>query len=197
MSDSEDSLVTYTTVSSPYEGRSGDVSPGVDGPPVMPEDPYAYVVATFQALPPPDYVPSPEEPEQAPPSPVYIPYVPELVYLEYIPPEDDVFPDAKRFLAMPIPPPLPLTPLSSPLPQIPSPPLPTSPPILPIQLPAASPPLQLLSSNRRADRPEVTLPPRKILSIVYCPRYEQDRVQLLLSLDRLKVIGQTMDLLIL
>nr|GEU87353.1 reverse transcriptase domain-containing protein [Tanacetum cinerariifolium] len=28
---------------SPYEWRSGDVSPGVDGPSVMPEDPYAYV----------------------------------------------------------------------------------------------------------------------------------------------------------
>nr|GEZ38327.1 hypothetical protein [Tanacetum cinerariifolium] len=69
MSNSEDSTVTYTTVSSPYEGRSGDVSPGVDGPPVMPEDPYAYVVAAFQALPPPNYVPGPEEPEQAPPSP--------------------------------------------------------------------------------------------------------------------------------
>nr|GFA69428.1 hypothetical protein [Tanacetum cinerariifolium] len=69
MSDSEDSTVTYTTVSSPYEGRSGDVSPEVDGPPVMPKDPYAYVVAAFQALPPPDYVPDPEEPEQAPPSP--------------------------------------------------------------------------------------------------------------------------------
>nr|GFC40481.1 hypothetical protein [Tanacetum cinerariifolium] len=40
-----------------------------DGPLVMPEDPYAYVVAAFQALPPPDYVPGPEEPEQAPPSP--------------------------------------------------------------------------------------------------------------------------------
>nr|GEY72707.1 hypothetical protein [Tanacetum cinerariifolium] len=92
MSDSEDSTVTYTTVSSPYEGRSGDVSPGVDGPPVMPEDPYAYVVAAFQALPPPDYVPSLEEPEQAPPSLVYILYVPKPVYPEYIPPEDDVFP---------------------------------------------------------------------------------------------------------
>nr|GFC69418.1 hypothetical protein [Tanacetum cinerariifolium] len=92
MSDSEDSTVTYTTVSSPYEGRLGDVSPGVDGPPVMPEDPYTYVVAAFQALPPPEYVPDPEEPEQAPPSPVYIPYVPEPVYLVYIPPEDDVFP---------------------------------------------------------------------------------------------------------
>nr|GFA69034.1 hypothetical protein [Tanacetum cinerariifolium] len=213
MSDFEDSTVTYTTVSSLYEGRSGDVSPGVDGPPVMPEDPYAYVVAAFQALPPLDYVPGPEEPEQAPPSPVYIPYVPEPVYPEYIPPEDDIFPaeeqplpaaaspttdlpgyipkfdpeedheeqdeddddeeeDAEMFLVMPIPLPSPLTPLSSPLPQIPSPLLPASPPILPIPLPAASPPLQLLSSDRRADRPEVTLPPRKRLNIVHCPGYE-------------------------
>nr|GFA81740.1 hypothetical protein [Tanacetum cinerariifolium] len=212
MSDSEDSTVTYTTVFSPYEGRSRDVSQGVDGPPVMPEDPYAYVVAAFQALPPPNYVPGPEEPEQAPPSPVYIPYVPEPVYPEYIPPEDDDddedpkedptdYPadhdddeeeepsrddadeedeeqdkdnddepqpptlsftkeDAEIFLAMPIPPPSPLTPLSSPLPQIPSPPLP------------ASPPLQLLSSDRRVDRPEVTLPSRKRLNIVHCPGYE-------------------------
>nr|GEY82566.1 hypothetical protein [Tanacetum cinerariifolium] len=44
------------------------------------------------ALPLPDYVPGPEEPEQAPPSPVYIPYVPEPVYPEYIPPKDDVLP---------------------------------------------------------------------------------------------------------
>nr|GFC52540.1 hypothetical protein [Tanacetum cinerariifolium] len=42
-------------------------------------------------LPPPDYVPGLEEPEQAPPLPVYIPYVSKPVYLEYIPPEDDVF----------------------------------------------------------------------------------------------------------
>nr|GFB25436.1 hypothetical protein [Tanacetum cinerariifolium] len=284
MSDSKDSTVTYTTVSSPYEGRSGDVSPGVDRPPVMPEDPYAYVVAAFLALPPPDYVSGPKEPEQAPPSPVYIPYVPEPVYPEYVPPEDDVFlaeeqplptaasltaespgyipefdpnedpeedddedpeedpadypadhddeeeeepsgddadkedeeqdedddddekehpasadsippppalhvtarisfrpqpptlsftkEDAERFLAMPIPPPSPLTLLPSPLPQIPSPPLPALPSILLIPLPAASPPLQLLSSDRRADRPEVTLPPRKRLSIVHCPGYE-------------------------
>nr|GFB50267.1 hypothetical protein [Tanacetum cinerariifolium] len=116
--------------------RSRDVSPGVDGPPIMPEDPYAYVVAAFQALPPPDYE------------------------------------DAERFLAMPIPPPSPLTPLSSLLPQIPSPPLPASPPILLIPLHAASPPLQLLSSNRRAERPEVTLPPQKRLGIVHCPGYE-------------------------
>nr|GFC38425.1 hypothetical protein [Tanacetum cinerariifolium] len=86
------STVTYTTVSSPYEGRSGDVSPGEDGPLVIPEDPYAYVVAAFQALPSPNYVPGLEEPKQAPPSPVYIPYVPKLEYPEYIPLEDEVFP---------------------------------------------------------------------------------------------------------
>nr|GEW12746.1 hypothetical protein [Tanacetum cinerariifolium] len=92
MSDSEDSTVTYTTISSLYVVRSGDVSLGEDGPPVMSKDPYAYVVAVFQALPAPDYVPSPEEPEQSPPSPVYMPYVPEPVYPEYIPVEDEVFP---------------------------------------------------------------------------------------------------------
>nr|GFC74623.1 hypothetical protein [Tanacetum cinerariifolium] len=41
-----------------------------------------------------------------------------------------------------------------------------------IPLPAASPPLQLLSSDHRADRPEVTLPPRKRLSIVHYPGYK-------------------------
>ncbi|GKF28737.1 hypothetical protein Tco_0095079 [Tanacetum coccineum] len=34
----------------------------------------------------------PEEPEQAPPSPIYLPYVPEPVYPEYMPLEDDVLP---------------------------------------------------------------------------------------------------------
>nr|GFB29620.1 hypothetical protein [Tanacetum cinerariifolium]GFB29645.1 hypothetical protein [Tanacetum cinerariifolium] len=80
--------------------------------------------------------------------------------------------DVERFLAMPIPPPTPLTLLSSPLPQIPSPPLPASLPILLIPLLAASPPLQLLSSDRRADRPEVTLQPRKRLSIFHSLGYE-------------------------
>nr|GFA59855.1 reverse transcriptase domain-containing protein [Tanacetum cinerariifolium] len=41
-----------------------------------------------------------------------------------------------------------------------------------IPLPTASSPLQLLSSDRRADRPEVTLPPQKRLSIVHCSGYE-------------------------
>ncbi|GKC91461.1 putative reverse transcriptase domain-containing protein [Tanacetum coccineum] len=73
MSDSEDSTVTYTAVSSPFADLPDIGSPGVDGPPVMPEDPYAYVVAAFQAPPSPDYVSGPEYP----PSPDF---VPELVY---------------------------------------------------------------------------------------------------------------------
>nr|GFA81825.1 hypothetical protein [Tanacetum cinerariifolium] len=208
-----DSTVTYTTVSSPYEGRSRDVSPRVDGPRVMPKDPYTYVVAAFQALPLPDYVPGLEEPEQAPPSPP-LPaaasptaespgYIPESDLNEDLEEDEDEDPeedpadypanhddddeeeehpasadsilppptlcvtarisfrpqpptlsftkeDAERFLAMPIPPPSPLTLLLSPLPQIPSPSLPASPPILPIPLPAASPPLQPIE-GRKAD----------------------------------------------
>ncbi|GKA91099.1 hypothetical protein Tco_0812969, partial [Tanacetum coccineum] len=73
MSDSGDSTVTYTAVSSPFEGLSDIGSSGVDGPPMMPEDPYAYVVAAFQAPPSLDYVPGQEEPEQAPLLPVFIP----------------------------------------------------------------------------------------------------------------------------
>nr|GFD04618.1 hypothetical protein [Tanacetum cinerariifolium] len=46
-----------------------------------------------------------------------------------------------------------------------------TPSITPI-LPIPSPPLQLLFSDRRADRLEVTLPSRKRLSIVHCPVYE-------------------------
>ncbi|GKC51504.1 hypothetical protein Tco_1074249 [Tanacetum coccineum] len=78
MSDSEHSTVTYTSVS---EDDSDIGSPGVDGPPIMPEVP-----------PSPDYVPGPEEPEQAPPSPIYIPFVPEPVYPEFLPVDDEVFP---------------------------------------------------------------------------------------------------------
>nr|GEZ17832.1 hypothetical protein [Tanacetum cinerariifolium] len=89
MSDSEHSSVTYTSVPNPIEEYSDIGSPEVDGPPSSdyvpgPEEPE-------QAPLSPDYVPSPEEPEQAPPLPVYLPYLPELVYPEYMPPEDDVF----------------------------------------------------------------------------------------------------------
>ncbi|GJS16839.1 hypothetical protein Tco_0411311 [Tanacetum coccineum] len=86
-----------------------------------------------------------------------------------LPPKEEV----KRLLALTTPPPSPLTPLSFPLPQIPSPPLPASPPasVLPaLPLPTSSPPLQLLSSDRKADRPEITLPPRKRLGIDLGPR---------------------------
>ncbi|GJU22513.1 putative reverse transcriptase domain-containing protein [Tanacetum coccineum] len=62
MSDSEDSTVTYTAVSSPFEDGSDIGSPGVDGPPIMPEDPYAYIMAAYQVPPSPDYIPGPEEP---------------------------------------------------------------------------------------------------------------------------------------
>ncbi|GJT14205.1 hypothetical protein Tco_0861247 [Tanacetum coccineum] len=364
MSDSEDSTVTYTAVSSPFADLPDIGSPGVDGPPVMPEDPYAYVVAAFQAPPSPDYVPGPEYP----PSPEF---VPEPVYPEFMPPEDEILPaeeqplpaavsptadspgyvpesdpeedpeedddedpeedpadggddgddedessdddededvdiegdeeeeehpapadsiavalpavdqapsaeetepfetdesaatppphpayrvtarisirdetpislppreEVERLLAIPTPPPSPLSPWSSPLPQIPSPPLPPilsplpvspplpvsspppaspirplgyraamirlraeapstshslplpppiilshtrsdapssgTPPLLPIPLPTSSPPLHLLSTDRRADRPEVTLPPQKRLGIALGPRYE-------------------------
>ncbi|GJT63471.1 hypothetical protein Tco_1007004 [Tanacetum coccineum] len=86
MSDSEDSMVTYTEVSSPFEDLSDIGSSGVDGLPMTPEDPYAYVVATFHAPPSPDYVPGHEEPEQAPLSPEF---VLEPVYLEFMPLGDE------------------------------------------------------------------------------------------------------------
>ncbi|GJX37386.1 hypothetical protein Tco_0250689 [Tanacetum coccineum] len=76
MSDSDESGVTYTEVSSPFEDLSDIGSPRADDHeylelPWMPEDPY--VEAALQAPPSPDYVPGPEEPEQAPPSPDYVP----------------------------------------------------------------------------------------------------------------------------
>ncbi|GJU21178.1 hypothetical protein Tco_1154520 [Tanacetum coccineum] len=240
MSDSEHSTVTYTSVSIPVEDDSDIGSPGINGPPMMPEDPYAYIMAAYQVPPSPDYIPGPE----VPPSPDYIPgpeepqspppldFVPEPMYPEYMPQEDEILPaeeqplpatlpphadppgicpdsdleryredededeeeevhpapadsvppiqcmtarisirdepsislppreEVERLLALTTPPPSPLTPLSSPLPHIPSPPFP------------ASPPLQLLSSDHRTDRPEITLPPQKRLGIDLGPRYK-------------------------
>ncbi|GJY78313.1 hypothetical protein Tco_0484114 [Tanacetum coccineum] len=76
MSDSDESGVTYTEVSSPFESLSDIGSPRADDHeylelPWMPEDPY--VEAALQAPPSPDYVPGPDEPKQAPPSPDYVP----------------------------------------------------------------------------------------------------------------------------
>ncbi|GJR45687.1 hypothetical protein Tco_1313790 [Tanacetum coccineum] len=90
MLDSNESWVTYTEISSPFEGLSNIRSPGVVGPeheglPWMLDDPYVQV--SLHALPSPDYIPGPEEP-QSPPLPDFIP---EPVYPEYMPQEDEVF----------------------------------------------------------------------------------------------------------
>ncbi|GJQ96136.1 hypothetical protein Tco_0007275, partial [Tanacetum coccineum] len=168
MSDSEHSTVTYTSVS---EDDSDIGSPGVDGPPIMPEDPYAYIMAAYEVPPSPDYIPGPE----VPPSPDYIPGPEEELEEDDEDPEEDPadYPadrdddddedededeeeeeehpapadsvppvhrmtarisirdepsislppreEVERLLALTTPPPSPLTPLSSPLPQIPSP----------------------------------------------------------------------------
>ncbi|GJU57410.1 putative reverse transcriptase domain-containing protein [Tanacetum coccineum] len=86
MSDSKDSIVTYTQVSSPFKDSSDVGSPGVDEPPVMPEDPYAYIVAAYQAPPSFDYMLGPEEPQSPPP----LDFVPKLMYPEYMPLEDEI-----------------------------------------------------------------------------------------------------------
>ncbi|GKE28207.1 hypothetical protein Tco_1443591, partial [Tanacetum coccineum] len=90
MSDLEHFIVTYTSISSDYKEPSDVGSPGVvvygyDGLPIQP--------------PSPDYVPGLEHPPspdyllclEHPPSHVYVPYVLEPAYLEFMPPEDDVF----------------------------------------------------------------------------------------------------------
>ncbi|GJS50530.1 hypothetical protein Tco_0623892 [Tanacetum coccineum] len=69
MSDSDESGVTHTEISSPFEGLSDIGSPGV-------------------VPPSPDYIPGPEEPPSPPPPD----FVPEPVYPEFIPPEDEILP---------------------------------------------------------------------------------------------------------
>ncbi|GJT43180.1 hypothetical protein Tco_0951895 [Tanacetum coccineum] len=76
MSDSDESVVTYTEVSSPFKDLSDIGSPRADDYEYlelsgMPEDPY--VEAALQAPPSPGYVPGLEEPKQAPPSLDYVP----------------------------------------------------------------------------------------------------------------------------
>ncbi|GJV79136.1 hypothetical protein Tco_1515006 [Tanacetum coccineum] len=77
MSDSEHSTVTYTSVSFPVEDDSDIGSPGVDGPPIMPEDPYApshIMGPAYESPPPMDFVPEPMlYPENMPHSPGYVP----------------------------------------------------------------------------------------------------------------------------
>ncbi|GKE66810.1 hypothetical protein Tco_1520971, partial [Tanacetum coccineum] len=226
MSDSEDSTVTYIAVSSPFTDLPDIGSPGVDGLPVMPEDPYAYVVAAFQAPPSPNYVSGPEYPPSSD-------FVPEPVYPEFMPPEDEVLPAEEQPLpaaASPTTDSPGYVPESNPeddleedddedpeedpadrgdddddedessdddededvdikgdeeeeehlapadsiaiaLPAVDHA-LSGTPSLLPIPLPTSSPPLHLISTDRRADRLEVTLPPQKRLGIALGLRYK-------------------------
>ncbi|GKG08417.1 hypothetical protein Tco_0334249, partial [Tanacetum coccineum] len=71
----DESGVTHTEVSNPFEDLSDIGSPRADDHeylelPGMPEDPY--VEAALQAPPSPDYVSGHEEPEQAPLLPDYV-----------------------------------------------------------------------------------------------------------------------------
>ncbi|GJX71334.1 putative reverse transcriptase domain-containing protein [Tanacetum coccineum] len=91
MSDSDESGVTHTEISSPFEDLSDIGSPGVvglehEGLPWMLDDPYVQVA--LQAPPSPDYIPGPEDPQSPPPPD----FVLEPVYPEYMPLEDEVFP---------------------------------------------------------------------------------------------------------
>ncbi|GKE98729.1 hypothetical protein Tco_0022080 [Tanacetum coccineum] len=96
--------------------------------------------------------------------------------------------EVERLLALPIPPPSPLTPLSSPLPHIPSPPLPPPPsslhlpPPVPTSLPLSLSPLPPLPASlfippvdRREDTSKAELPPHKRLCLTALTlRYEVD-----------------------
>ncbi|GJS59861.1 hypothetical protein Tco_0654645 [Tanacetum coccineum] len=80
--------VTYTQISSPFADLSDIGSTGVDGSPMMLEEPYAYIVATYQAPPSPDYMSGPEEPQSPPP----LDFVPEPMYHKYMPLKDEILP---------------------------------------------------------------------------------------------------------
>ncbi|GJU24020.1 hypothetical protein Tco_1162641 [Tanacetum coccineum] len=96
MSDSDESGVTHTEISSPFEDLSDIGSPGVVGPrheglPWMLDDPYQtldHQELLDQAPPLPDYKPGPKEP-QSPPLPDFDS---KLVCPEYMPQENEVFP---------------------------------------------------------------------------------------------------------
>nr|GEU98288.1 hypothetical protein [Tanacetum cinerariifolium] len=157
MSDSEDSTVTYTEVSNPFEDLSDIGSPRVDGLPMMPQDSYAYVKAALQASPSPDYVPSPEHP----PTPEFV--------LEPTPISLPSETEVARLLSIPTLPPLSLSLLSSPLPLILSP----LPPILSSPLPISFPPLpssptyplgyRAMMIRLRAEAPSTSHPPPPII----------------------------------
>ncbi|GJT70255.1 hypothetical protein Tco_1029541 [Tanacetum coccineum] len=169
MSDSEDSTVTYTEVSSPFEDLSDIGSPGVDGIPMMLEDPYEDDEDPEEdpADYPTDRDDDDDEEEEEPSEdnaddeedkdededededeeeeylvPAYSVPPPacrttaRMSIQDQTPVPFSSMTEVDRFLAISTPPPSPLTSYSSPLPQIPSPPLPVSSP-----LPMSPPPL--------------------------------------------------------
>nr|GEU86321.1 hypothetical protein [Tanacetum cinerariifolium] len=101
MSDSNESGVTYTEVSIPFEDLSDIGSPRADDHehlelPGMLEDPYVEV--SLQDPPSPDYTPGPEEPEQAPPLPDYVPsleHADDEIVAEALPYAEDASPTAQ------------------------------------------------------------------------------------------------------
>nr|GFA15574.1 putative reverse transcriptase domain-containing protein [Tanacetum cinerariifolium] len=164
--------VTYTDISSPFEELSDTGSPRADDHehlmlPEMLEDPYVEPFETDEsaATPPP-------HPAYRTAARISIPApVPMPAWTDS---------EVVRLLAISSPPASPLSPWSSPPPQIPFPPLPLilSPPS-PVLSPAPHPsPIRSLGYRaamirlRDEDRPEVTLPPRKRLDIALGPRYE-------------------------
>ncbi|GJW14899.1 hypothetical protein Tco_0019032 [Tanacetum coccineum] len=175
MSDSEDSTVTYTAVSSPFEDGSDIGSPGVDGPPIMPEDPYAYIMAAYQihqdmfleSDPEEEPEEDDEDHEEDPADYLLIGMMLMMMsYLSgmshpYYSPREEV--DRLSCLN----PPHHLSRLLSLLFSL------THFTIFP-QFPASPPasPIARISSGPKDDRPEITLPPRKRLGIDLGPRYE-------------------------
>nr|GFA08630.1 hypothetical protein [Tanacetum cinerariifolium] len=101
MSDSDESGVTYTDVSSPFEESPDIGSPRADDHehlelPEMLEDPYLEV--SLQAPPSPDYIPGHRDPEQAPPSPDYVPgpeHADDEIVAEDQPYDEDASPNAQ------------------------------------------------------------------------------------------------------
>ncbi|GKE47135.1 hypothetical protein Tco_1478393, partial [Tanacetum coccineum] len=101
MSDSDESGVTHTKVSSLFKDLLDIGSPRADDHeflelPYMLEDPY--FEAALQAPPSLYYVPGPKEPEQAPPSPDYVPgpeYADDEIITEDQPYAEDASPTAQ------------------------------------------------------------------------------------------------------
>nr|GFB99787.1 hypothetical protein [Tanacetum cinerariifolium] len=106
MSDSDESGITYTDISSPFKLSDIGSLRADDHEhlmlPEMLEDPYVEVA--LHAPPSPDYIPGPEEPEQAPPSLYYIPgpeHVDDEIIAEDQPYAEDASPIAQSLEYVP------------------------------------------------------------------------------------------------